>query len=74
MSKELIDISLIVLTETIKAWKVTEGLTDKDGKQIEHWLPKSQVEPEEEIILPRSKPVVIAVPRWLVEEKGLTCD
>jgi hypothetical protein len=71
--RELFDISLKVLQKTEKAVLVTEGLLDKDGKQINHWLPFSQIEPDKED-LETGKVCVITIPQWLIEEKGLTVD
>lgn len=67
---ELIDVTLKVLHETEKAYLVTEGLTDKDGKEKTAWLPKSQVEGDIEV----SKTCTVTMPRWLFEEKGFTPD
>lgn len=72
MNKELHDLSLQVIVVREKALLVTEGLLDKHGRQINHWLPRSQIqtdgEPEE------GKICTITVPQWLVEERGLTVD
>jgi len=72
--KELIEVSLIILHETEKAYQVTEGLTDKEGKEIKHWLPKSQCQVDEGTETSTTKAVIFTIPRWLVEEKGFTSD
>ena len=69
-SKELYELSLKVLVERPLAIMVTEGLTDGDGKQINHWLPKSQIQGDWEV----GKVCTLTVPAWLVEEKGLTVE
>lgn len=66
---ELVDISVQILRETEKAILVTEGLK-KDGKRIDHWLPKSAVEGDLSRLYPEV--VELTIPRWLYEEKGLT--
>ena len=71
---ELVDISLLILHESDKAYLVSEGLTDKEGKQIKHWLPKSQCQVDEGLETDSSKPVTVTMPRWLFEEKGFTSD
>lgn len=48
--------------ETAKAYGVTEGEVDDDGKEVIIWLPKSQVQKEGN---------VFHVPEWLAKEKGL---
>lgn len=68
MPKEIFDVSLQVLKLTEKGVLVTEGITDPSGKQINHWLPRSQIEGD----LEEGKVCELQVPRWLVEEKGLT--
>jgi hypothetical protein len=49
---------------------VTEGLQTPEGRQINHWLPLSQVEGE----LEEGKVCTIILPEWLIEERGLTLD
>lgn len=71
--KELFDVSLKVIQKTAKAVLVTEGLLDDKGKQINHWLPFSQIEPEPEAI-EIGKVCEFTIPQWLIEEKGLTVD
>lgn len=70
--KVLHDLTLRVLVIREKAILVTEGLTDEHGRQINHWLPLSQVEAEGD--LEEGKVATITIPDWLVREKGLTID
>lgn len=71
-NSELVDVSLQILSETEKAYLVTEGLR-KENKLIQHWVPKSAVDGEDlEDRYP--KVVVMTMPRWLFEEKGFTSD
>lgn len=66
-NKEIYDLSLQVLKLTEKGVLVTEGLTDPEtGRQINHWLPRSQIEGD----LEEGKVCELQIPRWLVEEKG----
>lgn len=67
---EKLAVSLIVLNETEKALLVTEGLEDDEGRKIKHWLPKSQIEFDASVELNVVQDIL--VPRWLIEEKGLT--
>lgn len=64
---ELVDVSCIIYTETEKAVQVTEGVVDANGKEIRHWLPKSQIEIEPNV---GDNACTITMPRWLYEEKG----
>lgn len=68
--KTLHELSLQVLVVKEKAVLVTEGLTTTDGKQINHWLPLSQIEGN----LEEGKVCEITIPEWLVIEKGLTVE
>ena len=69
-NSELIDVALKVLHETEKAYLVTEGLTDENGKEKTSWLPKSQLDVDIEV----GKTCTVTLPRWLFEEKGFTPD
>ena len=69
--QELMAVSLRVLIDREKALLCTEGLKDEEGKQIEFWLPKSQIVYDEDS-LEIGKVLDIEVPRWLIEEKGVT--
>ena len=68
---ELIDVSVLLLVEKEKAILVTEELKDKNGKQINHWLPVSQIEWSK---LHDRGVICVTMPRWLFEEKGFTPD
>jgi len=60
---DLVDIEVEIRAETEKAVQVHDGDTTC-------WLPKSQIEIER----PRaghSVPVIITMPQWLAEDKGL---
>ena len=61
MSK-LIEIACEVLSETDKAFRVSDGVK-------EAWLPKSQVEhhPEGD---PRKRSSIMVMPEWLAKDKG----
>lgn len=71
INSELVDVSLQIIQETEKAYLVTEGLR-KEGKLIQHWVPKSAVDGDLEKRYPSV--VVMTMPRWLFEEKGFTPD
>ena len=73
---ELVDISVLIRMETDKAVLVSEGLTGPNGKEIRHWLPRSQIEIEPDMITydGQTEPVVVTMPRWLCEEKGFIVD
>lgn len=64
------ELSLKILRETEKALQVTEGLLDAQGNQINHWLPKSQIDGDYEI----GAVCILVIPEWLVIEKGLIVD
>lgn len=72
-SKQLTDIELIYLNKTDQAIKVTEGIKDSlTGKQIEYWLPISQIELDKDLDkLARNDLVTVTLPEWLAKEKGL---
>lgn len=53
--KEVVDISASIEKETEKAWLITDGVT-------EVWVPKSQVENNED--------GTFTMPMWLAKEKG----
>lgn len=63
-SKEKIPVSLKILRETDKALQCTE-----DGEN-EFWLPKSQIDYDEDTI-EIGKVSELSVPRWLCEEKEI---
>lgn len=68
-SRERVEIAVIVVHETAKAYLVTEADDDKQ----EYWLPKSQCE----IVdwtnkhTKRGRVATASIPEWLAEEKGL---
>lgn len=65
MRSDLIDISIIVIRETDRAW----GIEDENKPGAVIWLPKSQCE-----ISSIKKPSGVAeltCPEWLAKEKGL---
>lgn len=70
-SREKLPVSLKVITQSEKALLCTEGLKDGEGKLVSFWLPKSQIEYDEEM-LEKGKVLEVSVPRWLCEEKGIT--
>ncbi|MCA0421899.1 MAG: hypothetical protein LCH61_01020 [Proteobacteria bacterium] len=61
MKSDLIDITVTKRHETTAAVQVHDG--DKLA-----WLPKSQIEIEE---TGDGKTVIVTLPQWLAEEKGL---
>lgn len=69
---ELVDVTVERLGATDKAIHVTEGLKDKEGKLIKHWLPLSQIEVEN--VDQNGLLIKVTMPRWLFEEKNLTSD
>lgn len=69
--KLTLNLKYIKTSESGKAILVTEGLRDSEGKEINHWLPVSQVDFDEDELEP-GKTFDIEVPRWLIEEKELT--
>ena len=74
MSKksELVDVSVMIRAETDKAILVSEGINGPDGKEIRHWLPRSQIELEPSA--GEYLTVTVTLPRWLCEEKGFIID
>lgn len=72
--RSLHELSLQVLATTPYAVLVTEGLTDAQGAQINHWLPLSQIQIEESDPIEEGKVCKITIPQWLVEARGLTID
>lgn len=60
---ELTDIAVEIRHETDNALLVWAGVEDGFGDPIEIWLPKSQVEVNED--------GTITLPEWLAIEKGL---
>lgn len=67
MAKELVDICLKLVGETDKAIKVTEDIKNDFGERKEYWLPKSQVEVENN----KDGTVIVTMPVWLAKDKGL---
>lgn len=74
MSKdaELCDVDCYFRRETEKGVAVADGTKFVDPKTKEHkekwfWLPRSLIEIEQK----KGDHVVITMPRWLAEEKGL---
>jgi hypothetical protein len=67
-TSELVDLHLQKRWETDKAVLVTNGEI-VDGKLHTVWLPKSQIEiePTDEL----GVQLIITLPRWLAEDKGL---
>jgi len=59
----LIDIAVILLSETERAYLVETGDIDAKGNPIRIWLPKSQVE--------LNTDDTMTMPEWLAKEKGL---
>lgn len=68
---EILDFGLRVIRKTEKAVLVTEGLLDDEHKEIRHWLPFSQIEPEPDEV-EEGTVCAFQIPRWLAEEKSLT--
>lgn len=68
-STDTVEVSVVVVHETPRAYLVTEADDDKQ----EYWLPKSQCE----IIdwtnnhTKRGRVATASIPEWLAEEKGL---
>lgn len=66
---ETIDIAVVVVHETPRAYLVADA--DTDGS-IEHWLPKSQTQIEwSKARTKRGRIATVTIPEWLAEEKGL---
>lgn len=70
MSKsDLHDFELYRYAETTNAILVSDGIKDAEGKLRKFWLPKSQIEVEEN---PKEmNGVIITMPEWLATEKEL---
>jgi hypothetical protein len=68
-ANEPIEVTAKVLQETDKALLVTEEVKDEKGRQVNHWLPKSQIDSQDWEI---GKVHTITMPRWLFESKGFT--
>ena len=64
MSKELVDIECEVRSQTEKGIAIWDGEENQDGKEIWTWLPKSEVEVNEE-------DGTVTMPTWLAKNKGL---
>lgn len=60
---QIIDLEAEYRRESPAAYLLFFGEYDKLGKEIRHWLPKSQVEDNED--------GTFSVPEWLAEENGL---
>jgi len=67
--RELTEVVLFIRHETEKAWLVTDGVKDAEGRENKVWLPKSQCQLDEDP-LDSSKPATFSIPVWLAEEKG----
>lgn len=67
--RELTEVTLFIRYETEKAWLVTDGLKDAEGKENKVWLPKSQCQLEDNLY-DSTKPAIFSIPVWLAEEKG----
>lgn len=67
--RERTEIALFIRHETEKAWLVTDGIKDAEGRENKTWLPKSQCQLEDD---PHdsAKPATFSIPVWLAEEKG----
>jgi hypothetical protein len=65
---EKLSLSVQIRRTTEKALLVCDGSKDKEGKDHEVWLPRSQIESEDELKV--GEVADITLPRWLVEEKG----
>lgn len=61
--RELVDITCEVRKETDKGLAIWDGEEDKDGKEVWTWLPKSEVEVNDD--------GTITLPEWLAKNKGL---
>lgn len=59
-SNEEVDVCVEILRESDRAILVSDG-------DVEEWLPKSQLEYEGEV----GQTVVVTMPEWLAQEKGL---
>lgn len=60
----MIDVCLKQLGETERAIKVTEGIKDATGKEKSVWLPKSQIEIENN----SDGTITVTMPDWLYEK------
>lgn len=65
MRSDLIDLSVVVIRETDKAW----GIQDESKPETVIWLPKSQCEITS--IKNPSGVAELTCPEWLAKEKGL---
>jgi len=65
--EEIIDLCVRKLKETNSAVLVTENIEDNKGNLIKYWLPKSQVEIEEN----PDGTVIVTLPVWLAIDKGM---
>ena len=66
VSRLLNEYDVELVHETEKAWLLTQGLTDAEGKQIKFWVPKSVGELEKD-----GKFYTLTVPiNWAID-KGL---
>lgn len=63
MKSDLVEVTVLMVTETQKAVLVSDTGESKDAV----WVPKSQIEIEE---TDREGAVVITLPEWLAIEKG----
>lgn len=60
-SNEKIEIAVVTLKETEKAYLFTDG-------DIEAWVPKSQVTVK---VSQNSRPTLVEFPEWLAKKEGL---
>lgn len=63
MKSDLVDVEMQLHAETEKAIRVSDDGEDENGV----WLPKSQVE----FVRKKGGIVVVTLPQWLAEQKGL---
>ena len=61
MSRELVEVDVVVLAETELAFLVSDGI-------VEEWVPKSQIEDDGLYI---GYEGTIEIPEWLAVDKGL---
>jgi hypothetical protein len=62
---EAVDVSVIFLGETDNAIRI------EDAGENTVWLPKSQIEIQQDEEPVAGKTILVLLPRWLAEEKGL---
>ena len=62
--KKPIDITVTILTETDRAFRVT----DNDNPEFGQWIPKSQIFIEQDAGV--GDTIIITMPEWLAIDKG----